>query len=506
MILRKNIIANYAGKLYIILIGIVVLPFYLNLLGAEAYGLVGFFVLMQSWMLLLDIGMSPTLSREVAKLKGTENQKDRESFISLFHSLEFIFIVISLVVSFGIIFFSDWLSVHWLKVETLNLSTVAYCIVLMGMMVGLRFVSTLYKSGIAGAEEQVWLNMTNVWIATLKFVGILFILYFISKDIEHFFEYQMVVSIVELLVFVIKFYNIVEVGKFKLYFSYAAIKPIIPFATGIAFTSAIWIFLTQLDKLLLSTILPLEQYGYFVIVAMVANTIIQLVDPISQAILPRMTNLHTQKHDEEMIKVYKKSTQLMAVFIFSVVGIVGVFSYQLLYSWTGNEEVSAWSQDILFWYVLGNGITAISAFQYYLQFAYGELKMHVQYNIVLALISIPVIYWTAYTYGALGVAKVWFVLSLLSFLVWVPYVHHKLVPGLHKGWILHDILPIFLSTSLFLSMVNYIDLDFTQSRLIIFSILFFLGILLLMINTLVSSEGRKVILIFLMQYRKDTPI
>ncbi|MBU1669086.1 oligosaccharide flippase family protein [bacterium] len=503
MILRKNIIANYAGKLYTILIGIVVLPFYLELLGAEAYGLVGFFVLMQSWMALLDIGMSPTLSREVAKLKGSNNIKDRESFKSLLHSLEFIFIGISLVVSLGIVLFNDWLSSTWLNVETLDLATVSYCIVLMGIMVGIRFLSTLYKSGIVGAEEQVWLNVVNVLIATLKFVGVLCILYFISNDVQYFFEYQIIVAFLEFFIFFIKFYKIVKIGKFKLYFSYNAIKPIIPFAGGIAFTTAIWIIMTQLDKTLLSHYLPLKEYGYFVIVAVVANAIMQLVDPVSQAILPRMTNLLAKKQDAEMIRVYKKSTQLMAVFIFSVVGIVGIFSYELLYSWTGDKEVSIWSQDILFWYVLGNGITAISAFQYYLQFAYGELKMHVQYNILLAVISIPLISWAAYTYGAIGVALVWFSLSLVSFLFWVPLVHHKFAPGMHKDWILKDILPIFLSTLLFLTVVHYIDLDFNHSRIIIFSILCLLGVLLLIMNACVSSEGRKLILTFLASYRKD---
>lgn len=502
MVLRKNIIANYAGKLYTILIGVIILPFYLELLGAEAYGLVGFFVLIQSWMALLDIGMSPTISREVAKLKSSNTLKNKELFKSLLHSLEFIFIGISLVVSLGIILFSDWLSSNWLNVETLDLGTVSYCIILMGVMVGIRFLSTLYKSGIAGAEEQVWLNIANVLIATLKFVGVLFILYFISTDVQYFFEYQIVVAFLEFFIFFIKFYKTVEIGKFKLYFSYAAIKPIIPFAGGIAFTTAIWIIMTQLDKSLLSNILTLEKYGYFMIVAMVANAIMQLVDPISQAILPRMTSLHTQNQDDEMIKVYKKSTQLMAVFIFSVVGIVGVFSYELLYSWTGNEAVSIWSKDILFWYVLGNGITAISAFQYYLQFAHGKLKMHVQYNIFLASISIPIISWAAYTHGAIGVALVWFSLSLLSFLIWVPLVHHKFAPGMHKNWILKDILPIFLSTLLFLSIVKYIDIDFNHSRIIIFSILCLLGVLLLTMNALVSSEGRKLILTFLGRYIK----
>lgn len=502
MILRNNIIANYAGKLYTILIGIVVLPFYLELLGAEAYGLVGFFVLMQSWMALLDIGMSPTLSREVATLNGEETPQAKERFKALLHSLESIFIVLSLVVALGIILFSGWISHHWLKVESLDLSTVKYSIVLMGIMIGIRFVSALYKSGIAGAENQVWLNVTNVIMATLKFVGVLFILYFISTNVTYFFEYQMFVSVLELLVFVKKFYKIVEIEKFKFYFSYSAIKPIIPFAGGIALTSAIWIFMTQLDKLLLSTILPLDKYGYFVIVAMVANAIMQLVDPISQAILPRMSKLYTQNRHDEMIDIYKKSTQLMALFIFSVVGMVAGFSYELLYAWTGNKEVSLWSQDILFWYVLGNGITAISAFQYYLQFAHGKLKMHVQYNLILALIAIPLISWSAYTYGAIGVALSWFSLSLLSFLVWVPLVHHIFAPHLHKDWILKDILPIFISTVLFIGCVKYMDFDFNQSRLMIFVILLCLGILLLVLNTLVSSEGRAILFSMLHRYKK----
>lgn len=71
--LKKNIIANYFGQFYIIIIGIVMVPFYLKYLGAEAYGLVGFFALMQSWMMLLDMGISPTLGREVALYGITVN-------------------------------------------------------------------------------------------------------------------------------------------------------------------------------------------------------------------------------------------------------------------------------------------------------------------------------------------------------------------------------------------------------------------------------------------------
>ena len=68
--LKKNTIANYVGQIYISFIGIIILPFYLKYLGASAFGLVGFFAVFQTWLRLLDVGLTPTLAREVAHIRG----------------------------------------------------------------------------------------------------------------------------------------------------------------------------------------------------------------------------------------------------------------------------------------------------------------------------------------------------------------------------------------------------------------------------------------------------
>ena len=49
MSLKSNIAANYASQLYTTLIGIVLVPLYLRYMGSEAYGLVGFFAMLQAW-------------------------------------------------------------------------------------------------------------------------------------------------------------------------------------------------------------------------------------------------------------------------------------------------------------------------------------------------------------------------------------------------------------------------------------------------------------------------
>ncbi|GFZ58154.1 hypothetical protein ALO70_200063 [Pseudomonas amygdali pv. eriobotryae] len=45
----RNTVLNYSGQAYVMLVGILIMPFYLGHLGAEAYGLIGFFTLLQAW-------------------------------------------------------------------------------------------------------------------------------------------------------------------------------------------------------------------------------------------------------------------------------------------------------------------------------------------------------------------------------------------------------------------------------------------------------------------------
>ncbi|HNV87289.1 MAG TPA: oligosaccharide flippase family protein, partial [Candidatus Omnitrophota bacterium] len=65
-ILKKNIVANYAGQIFSVLIGIFLVPVYLRFLGVEVYGLIGFFASLQMLLNIFDLGLSTTVSREIA--------------------------------------------------------------------------------------------------------------------------------------------------------------------------------------------------------------------------------------------------------------------------------------------------------------------------------------------------------------------------------------------------------------------------------------------------------
>jgi O-antigen/teichoic acid export membrane protein len=165
----RNTALSYAGQAYTLLVGILIMPFYLGHMGAEAYGLIGFFSVLQAWLQLLDAGLSPSLVRAVAHRQGSD-VLDRYTG-RLLRSFEIIFLPLAGLCCVAMYAGSEWIAEHWLNAQQLSTQTLVQCIGLMGIVIALRLFSTLYKSGIQGLEQHAWLNIANVIIATLRYFG-----------------------------------------------------------------------------------------------------------------------------------------------------------------------------------------------------------------------------------------------------------------------------------------------------------------------------------------------
>lgn len=494
MSLKKNTLFNYIGRSYVCLLGIIIVPSYLHYLGAEAFGLIGFFAVMQSWLRILDLGLMPTLSREVAFYRNQENGV--MNIRMLLRCLEIIFAVLNLIMILCIVFKSTWITHRWLNVEKLSDTEVSSCISIMGAIIALHWIADLYRAVISGMEKQVWLNYTNIFIVTLQYGGGFILLSCITAMPIHFFEYQLVIGLLELILLGKYCYQLIYTQRISFWnckISWQFIWKILPFATGIAYSGIIWTLLVESNKLVLSHILPLSTYGYFALVVMISNGIMVLSTPISDAILPRMTNLLSQDNRKEMLRIYKNATQLMAVTMFGLNGILAIFSTQLIYAWTSNQSAAEWAGPVLFWYALGNGFLSVSAFQYYLQYAFGELRLHVIINTIMVIITLPMIVYSAYHWSAIGTGIVWFLSQSLGFFVVTPIIHRKYMPGIHRDWLLKDIFPIAVVISIMLLFIKKISAHFPiHNGAEIFFIVIVYAAIVLITGMVSSSACRKI--------------
>jgi O-antigen/teichoic acid export membrane protein len=494
--LKKNIFANYASQLYVTLIGIVIVPLYIKYMGAEAYGLVGFFAMLQAWFSLLDMGLTPTMARETARFHG--GATDALHYRRLVRALEGVFFLVALVGGGSLFLLSDIIAHKWLNANLIETSEIALSLNIIAIIVAMRWMAGLYRGAINGAEKLVWLSTFNSTIATLRFVGVLPVLIFIDASPSAFFLYQLFVSSIELIGLTLKAYQllpVIPIGQ-RVRWAWAPLKPVLKFSLTVAFTSSVWVLVTQTDKLVLSKILPLSDYGHFTLAVLVASGIMIISGPISSAIMPRMANLEAQGKHDELIALYRQLTQFVAVLAGATATTLAVCAESLLYAWTGDAALAKEVAPILSLYSWGNGILVVAAFPYYLQYAKGDLRLHLIGNAVFAVLLIPTIIIVANKYHAEGAGYVWLGMNLISFIAWLPIVHRKFAPGLNIKWYKNDVMVILIPI-LTAGIIMNKFLHGYDSRLLASIKIFLIASILLVVGLACASNLRRKIFILL---------
>lgn len=421
-------------------------PLYIKYMGAEAYGLVGFYAMLQIWFNLLDMGLTPTMARESARFNG--GASDSLSYRRLARALEGVFFVVALCGGLLLFLAADWIAERWLNASQLLKAEIVTALRMMAVIVALRWMCGLYRGVITGAERLVWLGAFSSVVATLRFVLILPVLMFVSATPLAFFSFQLGSALLEIACLAWMAYRLlppVPVGQ-QIGWDFTSLRPVLTFSLSIAFTSSVWVLVTQADKLVLSTILPLGDYGYFTVAVLVASGIVIISRPISGAIMPRMTRLQAEGRHEELIAVYRRSTQLVAVIAVPVTLVLSLFSRQVLWAWTGDSVLVEKASPVLALYAIGYGVLAVTAFPYYLQYAKGNLRLHLIGNALFVIVLIPTVVWAALRYGMTGAGWAWLLSNVAFLLAWTPLVHRRFAPGLHLGWLLKDVVrPAFLA-------------------------------------------------------------
>jgi O-antigen/teichoic acid export membrane protein len=435
--LKRSVLANYVGQTWTGLIGIAFVPIYLHHLGVEAYGLVGVFAVLQSWLTLLDIGLKPSLGREMARFTG--GAVGTQDIADLLRSVEIIVALLATLIFLGIWLASQWLATRWLHTETLPSAQVAQAIVVMGLVVALRFLEDMYVSSIIGLQRQVLQNVAAITLSTLRALGAVAVLVYVSSTIHAFFIWQAVVSIVTVATYGCMVHLSLPRSRSRPRFSVNALLNIRRFAGGMIAITALAIVLTQVDKLLLSRLLTLRDFAYYTIAGVVANGLYMLAGPVATAYYPRFTALVANSEDRSLRAAYHQSAQIVSVIMGSAAIVLILFGQRVLLVWTNDAALSARVAPLLSLLALGTMLHGLMWIPYQLQLANGWTALAIRINIVAVAILVPAIVLIVPIYGAQGAAVIWVILNL-SYVVFDIYLmHRRLIPQERQRWYVQDV-------------------------------------------------------------------
>jgi len=436
--LKSNLIANYLGQGWTAVIGLAFIPLYINYLGIETYGLIGLFAVLTAWLSLLDMGMTPTLSREMASFTGGHHTA--RSIRDLLRTIECISFGIALITAGGVALAANWIATSWLKAEALPVEVVAQAFAIMGLVIALRFIETIYRSCIIGLQRQVLFNVVNSGLATVRGLGAVVVLAWVSPTIKAFFIWQGIVSLLTMIILAAITYASLPSSGHMARFSLSALRGVWRFAGGMVGITFLALLLTQADKILLSKLLNLSEYGYYTLAAVVAGALYMLILPITQAFYPRLCELYARNDTAALVKTYHMGAQLVSVLAGSAAIVIIVFSESLLRLWTLDNALAARSAELLSLLALGNLLNGLMWIPYHTQLAHGWTSLAVRINIVAVLLIVPAIFWATPRYGAVGAAWVWLFLNAGYVLIGIHFMYRKILMEEKLHWYTRDLL------------------------------------------------------------------
>lgn len=438
--LQLNLIANFAGQGWTALMTLAFVPLYIRFLGIEAYGLIGFYAMLLTAFQILDLGLSQTMNREMARYSALpEKGGEARDFV---RTLEVGYWVIGIFLGITVLMASPSIAEHWIKPGSIPVKTVQHAVMIMGVVTALQWPLSFYEGGLMGLQHQVLLNGIKIGTATLATCGAVIILWKVSPTITAYFTWQIIVNALAVTLLTVFLWRRLPPSGRTPVFRPDLLRSISRFAFGMSGITVSAVILTQMDKIILSKLLSLEMFGYYTLAGVASSAVpILLVAPLFNALFPRFSSLVALKDDVALNVLYHQGSQLMAVLVLPAAMVLAFFSFDILLLWTGKAKTAEMASPIVSLLVIGMALNAMMTLPYALQLSHGWTSIGLRINMFLIAALVPAIYFMATRYGAVGAASVWIALNGLYMVIGVPLTHRRLLRGEMRRWFMEDILP-----------------------------------------------------------------
>lgn len=429
--IRLALLASVASRGWAAVVGLLAIPLYVESLGVEAYGVVGFFASVQAVIAFLDFGLPATLTRELAA-KGAQARLNPEA-ADTFRTFEFAYLGMTVLALCAALAAAPWLAQYWINASTLAVDELSQTLLLAALALACQWPSNLYSAGLIGLQQQTPLAVSTSALAVIRVALTLSALSW-QPTLAAFFWAQVAAGVLQSAATRWQLTKVMTPQHQRPVFRWSILRTSRSFAGGMTAISVTAIVLTQTDKLILSHLLPLSDFGVYAIAATLASGVYVLIGPMFSIVYPEFTRLiHSTEH-ESLEKTYQLSGQVMAAMVIPLTAVLAAFSTPMLTAWTGNAQISQQGSNVLVFLALGCALNGLMNIPYALQLAAGWANLSVHTNLVAIGFLVPATWWGATNHGVVGGAVAWFVLNL-GYVLFTPlFVHRRLLTGAMARW------------------------------------------------------------------------
>lgn len=431
---RNNITANLASKVLSVLVSLACVPIFIRILGIGGYGLIGIWATLETLANLLDLGLSPTMTREMALLSapGAQGQQARD----LVRTLEVVYWLLAFLIGGAVMISAPLISTHWIRSAELSSAETRAAVTMIGVLIACRWPLSFYSGGLVGLERQVILAWVTTGATCVSSIGAVMILLWFSPTVTAFFAWQIGVNFALTVLLTLLLWKCMPAGVTPR-INFSLVRRIGRFAGGTTGIAIVSMVLGDLDKIVVSKRFSLEVFGYYTLAWRIAGILVIVSGAMFRGLFPALCRLTTGDR-KGLTSLYHRGCQLMSVLVMPAAVVVLLLGRQVVFAWTGNAVLAAKVYPIAALLTAGTALNCLATVPFVLQLAYGRTALALYVDTASILVSVPLLLVFTSRYGAVGAAAVWLLVNFSYLFTYIPLTHRRLLRGEQRNWFLID--------------------------------------------------------------------
>ncbi len=401
--LARNTILNLIGLGAPLVVAIFAIPFLIDGLGTDRFGILTLVWAAIGYFGLFDLGLGRALTQIVAKKLGTDREQEIPTLV---WTALFAMLVVGLLGSAVVFLFSRWLVMTTLKIPPVLQSETLYVFYLVALSIPV-VVTTAGLRGVLDAHQRFGLtNSVRIPMGVLIFLGPLLVLPF-SRNLFSVVAVLIVIRVIAWVAYLILCFYVVPALRCGVVVKGSMLRPLIRFGTWMTVTNIVGPLMVYLDRFLIGAVLSVAAVAYYATPYEVVTKLWIIPVAVVGVLFPAFSTSFVQDRGRTSL-LFDRGTKYVFLALFPLTLLIVTLAYEGLDLWLGGEFAQN-STCVVQWLAVGVFINSLAHVAFSLVQGVGRPDITAKLHLVELPFYLISLWWLVAAYGIEGAAIAWVV-------------------------------------------------------------------------------------------------
>ncbi len=427
--LRRNALSNFAGLLILSLLPLLASILYVPLLGAAQFGIIGAASFLLTLGSSLDLGLGRATTQRFAQAAATgETGRGPRDFLATAHLLYGVGLLpFCLAVMLG----AGFLAQHWLIVPEALQAETQQAFWLLGPVILIHCLRVMDLAALNGVERQGLSNLLQTGALVVRLLASVLVLLLIDRSVVTLLLTWLLVALAEMLVIGLTVRRCL--GRLGFQHGGRLRWGLVPGLLAAGRSDGVFSLMTLLtgfaDKLVVSRLLPIDLFGLYHFISLLAGALNRLIAPIAFAVFPRWVAQQAAGDRDGFSSSYHAAAQLAGGLILPTMLAGLLFAPRVLAALLPSVPMP---DDLVLVFQLltvAGAAAALNYLPYSAQLAAGATQIVLRQALIAGALYLPLVLLATPHLGLFLPVGARLVLEAATYLVFAWFLNRQVLPG-----------------------------------------------------------------------------